>query len=112
MESGTLKETGLRIRCCKEHPRKQLEGYCKDYDTFFCRKCMIEHIGHEMENMKKFCERGREDVLDQISFEELVTQLGERRDKLVEEKKDSDKEQRDIGKKLTLNEKIIEEGKR
>ena len=36
---------------------------------------MVDHIGHGMEKLAKFCEERKKEVLDQISFGELSTRL-------------------------------------
>ena len=71
----------------------------------------MEHIDHNTESLKKFCERKEKDVLAKISFEELVVNLRWKEDRKLKKREDLDKEQKNAKQELSLSKNINEKGK-
>ena len=87
-------QTDIKIRCCKTHPKKEINGFCEECKEFFCRECMEDHIGHTMTKLKDFCEKRRKDVLGQITTSDLSTQLKAKGEEMIKTREKLQKDQR------------------
>ena len=103
-------KSGFKIRYCNEHPGKEVRAFCKSCGVFFCEECVMEHIEHNTESLKEFCEREKKNVLGRISLKELVTRLGRRRNEKLKKRNCLIKELKDIEKRLSFREGITGEG--
>ena len=76
-------ESDITVRCCRECPVEDVQGYCDTCKSPFCKKCMGNHIGHTTEKLKDFCRQKKKEVLNQISVRELSVQLEEKRKDVI-----------------------------
>ena len=76
-------ESGITIECCEECPIKDIGGYCNTCKSLFCKKCVLDHVGHATMKLEEFCEKKKKNVLDQISISEISTQLEKKWKKVV-----------------------------
>ena len=105
-------QSDLKIRYCKAHPKKEINGFCEECKEFFCIKCVMNHLEHKgLKKLETFCKERKESVLSQISFKELPPQLEKKNEEMVETREKLDKELEDTNKDVTLKEGVIKGGK-
>ena len=71
-------QTDIKIRYCKTHPKKEINGFCERCKEFFCKECAVDHIGHEIVEVENYCKDRK------ISIYELAAQLEEKKKKMIE----------------------------
>ena len=113
METQTPVENGdkVKIRYCKLHSEKEINGFCEDCEEFFCKECMEDHMDHEIESLKKFCKERKENILKQVSVSELSAHLKKKEDELTKTKDKLYKELENTNEMITLKETVIKDGK-
>ena len=89
-------EADIKITCCEERPAKDIIGFCDDCKEFFCRECVVNHVGDTTLKLENYCEERKNDLLDQISTEALIARLKLKRNELVmAQKKQCEKHKKD-----------------
>ena len=100
-------QTDVNIRCCIECPVKDIKGYCNECKEFFCKECVMNHIGHKIVNINDFCEERKKNIIDQVSTLELSIQLERRRDEMNEMREKLDRDHNKVTKEISLKEAMI-----
>ena len=89
---------------CKTHSLRKIKGYCNDCKKFFCKECMEEHIEHNAEKLKNFCEKRKNDILNQVTTWDLAVQLEERRGAMIGRSDILAREHNDAIRRITITE--------
>ena len=104
-------QTKVKIRYCKRHPEKEINGFCEESEEFFCRKCMEDHLDHDTVSLKRFCGEKRRNILEQVSVRGFSAQMKEKNDEMIKIREKLDKELKDTNKDITLKEEVLKDGK-
>ena len=110
-KDSTEIQADIKVRYCRTHPKKDIIGFCKECNVFFCRRCVHLHIDHGIESVKKFCEEGRENLLKKVSMQEFCTQLEEVKNEVTNKRDKLRKERNNINKEVDIMETIIKKNK-